>query len=88
MKGNSVTSVSVYTKDRCVQCDMTKRLMKQLGVEFIEEDAMDEGNLAAFKELGFLAAPVVAVGESRDDMWSGFQPDRIRAIAERINGGK
>ena len=63
---------------------MTKRLMKSLGIEFIEEDATEPGNLAAFKELKFLAAPVVAVGDSRDDMWSGFQPDRIKEIAERM----
>lgn len=80
-----MTVVRVYTKDRCVQCEMTKRLMKAKGIEYIEEDAMDEGNLLAFKELGFLAAPVVAVGESRDDMWSGFRPDRINEIAERLN---
>ena len=80
-----MTVVRIYTKDRCVQCDMSKRLMKRLGIEYVEEDATDAGNLAAFKELGFLAAPVVAVGESRDDMWSGFQPDRIKEIAERLN---
>ena len=79
-----MTVVRIYTKDRCVQCDMSKRLMKRLGIEYVEEDATDAGNLAAFKELGFLAAPVVAVGESRDDMWSGFQPDRIKEIAARI----
>lgn len=79
-----MTTVRVYTKSHCVQCVMTKNLMGALGVPFIEEDAMDEDNLAAFKELGFLAAPVVTVGESRDDMWAGFQPDRIKEIAERI----
>lgn len=79
-----MTVVRVYTKDNCRQCDMTKMLMKRLGVDFVEEDATDEGNLAAFKELGFLAAPVVAVGDSRDDMWAGFQPDRINEIAERM----
>lgn len=81
-----MTIVRVYTKDRCVQCDMTKRLMKSLGLEFVEEDATDPGNLEAFKALGFLAAPVVAVGASRDDMWSGFQPDRIKEIAARMEG--
>lgn len=80
-----MTVVRVYTKERCIQCTMTTRLMNQLGVEFVEEDAMDESNLLAFKELGFLAAPVVAVGESRDDMWSGFRPDRIKEIAQRLN---
>ena len=77
-------TVRVYTKERCPQCDMTKRLFRRLGVEFVEEDATDEGNLAAFKELGFLSAPVVTVGDSMDDMWAGFQPDRIKEIAERI----
>lgn len=83
-----MTVVTIYTKDRCVQCDMTKRLMKRLGIKYVEEDATDEGNLASFKELGFLAAPVVAVGDSADDMWSGFQPDRIKEIAARIKEGK
>lgn len=83
-----MTVVTIYTKDRCVQCDMSKRLMKRLGIKYVEEDATDAGNLAAFKELGFLAAPVVAVGKSRDDMWSGFQPDRIKEIAARIKEEK
>lgn len=77
-------TVTVYTKDRCVQCTMTKNLMDALGVDYQEADATDEGNLAAFKELGFLSAPVVAAGESRDDMWSGFQPHRIKELAERL----
>ena len=83
-----MTVVRIYTKDRCVQCDMSKRLMKRLGIEYVEEDATDAGNLAAFKELGFLAAPVVAVGDSADDMWSGFQPERIKEIAARIKEEK
>lgn len=76
--------VRVYTKDQCRQCDMTKMLLRRMGVEYVEEDATDEGNIAAFKELGFLSAPVVAVGESADDMWSGFQPDRIKELADRM----
>jgi len=34
---------TVYTKNNCVQCDMTKRLMDKIGVEYdtvnISEDA-------------------------------------------------
>lgn len=83
-----MTVVRVYTKKNCVQCDMTKKLMDRLGIEYITEDATEEDNLAVFVDLGFLAAPVVAVGDSRDDMWSGFQPDRIKEIAERLERGK
>lgn len=76
--------VRVYTKPSCVQCDMTKREMRKLGVEFVEDSIMDPGNLAAAKAMGLMSAPVVVAG---DDEWAGFQPDRIKALARRLNGG-
>lgn len=79
------TIVRIYTKPACVQCDMTKKLFDKLGIEYVLEDATEPDNIAAFKELGFLAAPVVAVGSSADDMWAGFQPPRVKEIAARIN---
>lgn len=81
-----MTVVRVYTTERCQQCTLTKTLMSAHGIEFVEEDAADPQNLAALKELGFLSAPVVCAGVSNDDMWSGFQPDRIKALAKRLKG--
>lgn len=78
--------VRVYSKPNCGQCTLTKTLFQAEGVSFVEEDITDPQNLEAAKSLGFLAAPVVVVGESGDDMWAGFQPDRIKEIARRING--
>lgn len=83
-----MTTIRIYTKPGCGPCVATKRAFDAKGITYIVENAMDEGNIAAFKELGFLAAPVVTVGDSADDMWSGFKIDRINEIAERINGGK
>lgn len=83
-----MTTVRVYSKPNCVQCTMTKTLLDALAVPYVLEDITDPGNLAAVKELGFLAAPVVTVGDSADDMWSGFQPDRIKEIAARIEQEK
>ena len=79
-----MTTVRVYSKPNCVQCTMTKTLLDALGVPYVLEGITEPENLAAVKELGFLAAPVVAVGASADDMWSGFKPDRIKEIATRI----
>ena len=79
-----MTTVRVYSKPNCVQCTMTKNLLDALEVPYMLEDITEPGNLAACKELGFLAAPVVTVGDSADDMWSGFQPDRIKEIAARL----
>ena len=78
--------VRVYSKPNCVQCTLTKTLLQAEGVSFVEEDITDPQNLEAAKSLGVLAAPVVVVGESGDDMWAGFQPDRIKEIARRIHG--
>lgn len=80
-----MTTVRVYTSPNCSQCVLTKNLLTRDGVRFIEEDATDPQNIAALKELGFLAAPVVASGNSPAEMWSGFQPERIKALAHRIN---
>lgn len=78
--------VRVYSKPNCVQCTLTKTLFQAEGVSFVEEDITDPQNLEAAKSMGLLAAPVVVVGESGDDMWAGFQPDRIKEIARRIHG--
>lgn len=76
--------VRVYTKPDCWPCRKTKELFEQEGVEFVEEDATKPENLEALKALSFLSAPVVCAGLSDDDMWAGFQPHRIMALAERI----
>lgn len=67
--------VTVYTKESCPQCDMTTMLLDRKGVPFKAISIMDdESALETIKELGYLAAPVVVVGE---DHWSGFRPDLI-----------
>ena len=78
--------VRVYSKPDCGQCAATIRKLNLLEVEYVVEDATDPQTLAALKELGYLSAPVVCVGVSNDDMWSGYRPDRIEEIARRING--
>jgi len=71
--------VTVYTKPNCVQCNMTKKSMDNLGIKYQTVDIMeDEAALALIMEKGFLAAPVVNAG---DDWWSGFQPDKISPLA-------
>ena len=80
--------VRVYSKPNCWQCSATIRKLDLLGVEYVVEDATDPQTVAALKELGYLSAPVVCVGVSNDDIWSGYRPDRIEEIARRINAGR
>ncbi|MBM7050448.1 MULTISPECIES: glutaredoxin-like protein NrdH [unclassified Rothia (in: high G+C Gram-positive bacteria)] len=72
-------SVTVYTKPACVQCNMTYRTLDKNGIEYKVVDVTeDAAALAYIKDLGYMQAPVVVAGE---DHWSGFQPDKINALA-------
>ena len=70
---------TVYTKNNCVQCDATKRMMDKLGVEYDTVNISDNPEeLDKLIEMGYRAAPVVV---SEEDSWAGFQPDKITALA-------
>lgn len=75
------TTVTVYTKDVCKQCDMTKQALERAGIEYELADIQESGNLAAAKSLGYMSAPVVVADP---DHWSGFRPDLIAELAARI----
>ncbi len=71
-------TVTVYSKPSCVQCDATHRALEKSGLAYqvidITEDAAARQRVL---DLGYLQAPVVVAGE---DHWSGYRPDRIRAL--------
>jgi glutaredoxin-like protein NrdH len=70
---------TVYTKPACVQCDMTKRYMDRIGVEYKTVDiTQDEAALKMILGMGFQSAPVVI---SDAGNWAGFQPDKINLLA-------
>ena len=68
--------VTIFSKNSCVQCDMTKRELGKRGVEFEEKRMdLDESYLEKAKEMGYLQAPVVILPDGTH--WSGFRPDLI-----------
>ena len=72
-------TVTVYTKPACVQCNMTYRALDKLGVQYNTVDITeDPAALELIKSMGYLQAPVVIACENH---WSGFQPDKINALA-------
>lgn len=75
-------AVTVYTKPACVQCNATYRALDSQGIEYeVLDVSADEQALQTVKELGYLQAPVVVTDE---DHWSGFRPDKIAQLAERL----
>lgn len=75
-------AVTVYTKPACVQCTATYRALDSKGIEYNVLDlSEDDAALKTVKELGYLQAPVVVAD---DDHWSGFRPDKIAELADRL----
>lgn len=76
----TLAPVKLLSKSRCVQCDATKRALKDAGVEYVEISLDTDPEALDFAlSLGHKAAPVVIVDENNH--WSGFRPDRIAALA-------
>lgn len=92
-----MTTITLYSKERCVQCTASQRELKKSGVDFendgdvieigektfVHDDATTEANLALVKGLGYMQAPVMTVVVDGEllDHWSGFRPDKIEEHA-------
>lgn len=78
-------TITVYTKPKCPQCDAVKDWLKKGGVEFETRDVTaDDEAREAVLSLGYMAAPVVVAGS---DHWSGFRPDRLKALIAAVTCG-
>lgn len=76
--------ITVYTKPACVQCNATCKALDKHGLPYAVVDvSQDPAARDYVMSLGYLQAPVVVVG---DEHWSGFRPDRIKALDE--TGGR
>ncbi|OLT48627.1 NrdH-redoxin [Gordonia sp. CNJ-863] len=73
------TTITVYTKPACVQCHATYKALDKQGLDYqVIDISTDDTARDYVMALGYLQAPVVVAG---DDHWSGFRPDRIKALA-------
>ncbi len=71
--------ITVYTKPACVQCNATYKALDKAGVDYEVIDISENADARDYvMALGYLQAPVVVSG---DEHWSGFRPDRIKALA-------
>ncbi len=71
-------NITVYTKPTCVQCNATYKALDKKGLAYEVVDISEDSQARDFvMELGYQQAPVVVAGEEH---WSGFRPDRIKAL--------
>lgn len=80
-KGSSDMAITVYTKPACVQCNATYKALDKHGLDYqVVDISLDDEARDYVMALGYLQAPVVVVD---DEHWSGFRPERIKAVAAR-----
>lgn len=77
--------ITIYTKEHCVMCDRTKKLLNAESISYNEIDL--EGNPEVVNkmiEYGFQSAPIVSVEleNGEKDMWCGFRVDKIKKVIE------
>lgn len=72
-------TITVYSKPGCQPCAATIRALEKAGLQYVRLDITEDPSaLEACRLLGYESVPVVVAG---DDHWSGFRPDRIKALA-------
>lgn len=84
-RGDCGQTIVIYTTGpECMRCTMTKRLLTQNHVDFVEVDirASPAAREYVVDDLGYAEAPVVVVSD--EDHWSGFRPDKLGALANRL----
>ncbi|MGO1317782.1 MAG: glutaredoxin-like protein NrdH [Cellulomonadaceae bacterium] len=75
-------SITVYSKPQCVQCDATYRALDKRGIEYTVVDISEDVEaLEMVRGLGYMQAPVVVADDAH---WSGFRPDQIARLAEKV----
>lgn len=70
--------VTIYSKNDCVQCKMSKKFLDQHGVAYKEINLDEQPEfIEHVMGLGFSAAPVI---ETENEVFSGFQPAKLKAL--------
>lgn len=73
-----MAAITVYTKNNCMQCKMTKRYLTEHHTEFEEINIEEQPEKVDYvKSLGFTSAPVIEAG---DIVFSGFQPNKLKEL--------
>ena len=76
--------LTVYSKPKCMQCEMTKIWLNQNKIPFetVDTKANPEA-LELLSHYGWQTLPVVAIDDEISDnskSWSGFQIDKLESL--------
>lgn len=73
--------ITVYSKQDCMPCKFTKKFLTEHNIPFKNVDVDEEPEaLEIMKQHGLLTMPVVAINQSFDFAFCGFQPDKLNDL--------
>ncbi|WP_028125690.1 glutaredoxin-like protein NrdH [Eremococcus coleocola] len=73
--------ITVYSKPNCMQCEMSKRYLKDKGIEFKEINVFEDADsLEMLRSAGLTQMPVV-MAEGHDPI-TGFRPNMLAKLGE------
>lgn len=73
-------ALTIYTKNGCIQCKMTKRFLTEHNIAFEEHNINNQPQyLDYLKQRGFQSVPVVM---SQTATVVGFRPDALKELAQ------
>lgn len=74
-----MAKIVLYSRNDCRQCKESKKRFEEFGIDFEEINLDERPDLIDYvkNELGFSSTPVIVTDNGA---WSGFRPDKIKAI--------
>lgn len=77
----NMPQVEIFTKNGCPQCRMSKKVMNEHHIKYIEHNVSEHPEyIETVKNMGYRTLPVIKI-KNTNEIWNGFRPDRINAIA-------
>ncbi|MEE5181092.1 glutaredoxin family protein [Bacillus subtilis] len=75
--------ITVYTKNGCPQCEMTKNVLKGEGIEFVSKNVEEDSEAYVYvvERLGLRQMPVVEV--EGEEPFAGFRPDKLQELKDK-----
>lgn len=71
--------LTVFTKNNCIQCKMTKKFLEQHNISFKEKNISQEPQYIDYlRDHGFQTVPVIE--ENNEPVINGFRPDLLRRL--------
>ena len=76
-----MNNILIYTKNQCVQCQMSKNVLNDLGINYTEKNVdTNEKFMDEAKATGYKSMPIIL--KDGQVITSGFMPDVLNKLEE------